>query len=99
LHFRGAKEGQIDTRGRSSVEVEQILPPHEPVQDPRDFYACDSPVLDNPNSDLDVESYKSAKEFEDDVDPGVQDGPQASGSFVRPSVSFSCLTCAYITKR
>ncbi|KAH9019778.1 hypothetical protein EDB85DRAFT_1896500 [Lactarius pseudohatsudake] len=75
-------EVQIDPHDRSSVEVEQILPPHEPVQDPRDFYACDSPVLDNPNSD--IELYESAKEFGENVDPRVQDGPQASGSFVRP---------------
>ncbi|KAH9176458.1 hypothetical protein EDB89DRAFT_1903237 [Lactarius sanguifluus] len=78
------REVQIDPHDRSSVEVEQILPLHKPVQDPRDFYACDSPVLDNSN--LDIELYESAKEFGENVDPGVQDGPRASGSFCMSSL-------------
>jgi hypothetical protein len=70
----------MDAHDRRSLEVEQILPSHEPVQDPRHFYASDSPL----NSDLEL--YKSAEEFEEDVDPGVQDesdDPQASSNFVR----------------
>ena len=41
-----SKEPPDDTRNRSSVEVEQILPCTEYGPDPRDFYASDSPVLD-----------------------------------------------------
>ncbi|KAI0250718.1 hypothetical protein BJV78DRAFT_1154849 [Lactifluus subvellereus] len=64
---------QRDTHDRSSIEVEQILPPNDPAQDPRDFYAPDSPVFDYPDSDQEL--YESAKEFEENDEPeGRGDG-------------------------
>ncbi|KAI9436905.1 hypothetical protein H4582DRAFT_2058379 [Lactarius indigo] len=54
------REVWIDPHNRSSVEVEQILPPH-------------------------IELYESAKEFEENVDLMVQDGPQASGNLMMPN--------------
>ncbi|KAH9953250.1 hypothetical protein BC827DRAFT_1159373, partial [Russula dissimulans] len=41
-----SKEPLNDAPSRSSVEVEQLLPSAEHDPDPRDFYASDSPVLD-----------------------------------------------------
>jgi hypothetical protein len=51
--------------------VEQILPCTERGPDPRDFYASDSPVLDD-YFDSGQDSYKSAEEFFECVDPEVQ---------------------------
>ena len=60
--IRAASKGkQKNVYDRSSVEVEQILPPIEPVHDPRNLYASDSPVIEDPDSD--EELYKSAEEF------------------------------------
>ena len=60
--IRAASKGkQKDVYDRSSVEVEQILPPIEPVHDPRNLYASDSPVIEDPDSDKEL--YKSAEEF------------------------------------
>ncbi|KAH9014068.1 hypothetical protein EDB84DRAFT_1443993 [Lactarius hengduanensis] len=66
----------IDTFDRSSVEVEQILPPDEHVWDPRDFYASDSPVPFD--FDSDQELYRSAEEFDISNDTVVQNGYQSS---------------------
>jgi hypothetical protein len=52
------------------------------MQDPRKFYASDSPVFDY--SDSDEESYKSA---EDTLEPGDQE--QARGNSVGLHVSFA----------
>jgi hypothetical protein len=41
-----SKEPPDGSSSRSSVEVKQILPRTEHGLDPRDFYASDSPVLD-----------------------------------------------------
>ena len=41
-----SKKRLDDTRNRSLVEVEQILPCTERGPDPRDFCASDSPALD-----------------------------------------------------
>ena len=38
-----------------------MLPLNEPIEDPWHFYASDSPVCEDYNSDLDV--YKSAKDL------------------------------------
>lgn len=81
-----------DTCSRSSVEVEEILPSDEHVQDPRDFYASDSPVL--AELDSDQEMYRSAEEFDVSNDTEVQDGNQASNFVARP-MRFSCLACAF----
>lgn len=56
-----SKGKQKDVYNRSSVEVEQILPPIEPIHDPRNLYTSDSPVIEDPDSD--EELYKSAEEF------------------------------------
>lgn len=78
-----------DARSRSSVEVEveQILPSDKDFQDPRDFYAPDSPVL--VGLDSDDEMYVSAKETEDSNDSEVRDDLPAGCSFVKHSVCFS----------
>lgn len=64
----------------------------EHVQDPRDFYASDSPML--VELDSDQELYRSAEEFEVSNDTEVQDEHQGSNFVARP-VRFSCLTCAF----
>jgi len=84
----------LDTYNRSSLEVEQILPSDEHVQDPQDFYASDSPVL--VDFDSDQELYRSAEEFEIRNDTEVQDEHQGSNFVVCP-VLFSCLVYAFIT--
>ncbi len=83
-----------DTYNRSSLEVEQILPSDEHVRDPQDFYASDSPVL--VDFDSDQELYRSAEEFEIRNDTEVQDEHQGSNFVVCP-VLFSCLVYAFIT--
>jgi hypothetical protein len=62
-----SKEPTDDTHNRSSVEVEQILPNTEHGPDPRDFYAADSPVLDE---------YFDAGQGSGCVDPEVEDDDQ-----------------------
>jgi len=79
---RSAQRLAGDTRDRSSVEVEQILPSDEHVQDPQDFYTSDSLVL--VDFDLDQELYRSAEEFEMSNDLEVQDEHQGSGFAARP---------------
>jgi hypothetical protein len=44
--FMASKEPLDDTLNRSLVKVEHILPCTEHGLDPRDFYAPDSPVLE-----------------------------------------------------
>ncbi len=56
-----------DIHDCSSVEVEEMLPPNEPVEDPRHFYASDSPVCKDFNSDSEV--YKSAKDLSEAIEP------------------------------
>ena len=56
-----SKGKQKDVYDRSSVEVEQILPPIEPVHDPRNLYASDSPVIEDLDSDKEL--YRSAEEI------------------------------------
>jgi len=60
------KGKQKEAHDRSSVEVEQLLPPVEPVHDPRKFYASDSPVIEDPDSD--EELYKSAEEDAENIE-------------------------------
>lgn len=67
-----------------------IPPADEPIQDPRNFYAADSPVFSN--SDSDQELYESAVDFEETLEPEDQDGERAGGSSLGLRVSFSCLT-------
>ena len=62
---------------RSSVEVEQLLPQIEPDHDPRNLYASDSPVIEDPDSD--EELYKSAEEVVEHVDLKSQDDGTAKG--------------------
>lgn len=70
--------------------MEQILPRTEHGNDPRDFYASDSPVLDE-YFDSGQDFYKSAEEFFECVDPEVQDDDQVESSTVC-HVWFSYLT-------
>ncbi|KAH9168602.1 hypothetical protein EDB89DRAFT_2073753 [Lactarius sanguifluus] len=85
-----SKELQNDTCNRSSVEVEQILPSTEHVPDPQDFYASDSPVLDD-NFDLDQDFYESAEEFLERVNLEVQDDHPVRSSFTGSHICFSHL--------
>ncbi|KAI9437868.1 hypothetical protein BJY52DRAFT_1229997 [Lactarius psammicola] len=86
---RTASKGkQKEAHDRSSVEVEQLLPLVKPVHDPRNFYASDSPVIEDPDSDQDL--YKSAEEDVENVEldgqgDGVADSSN-SGSNVRSSL-------------
>lgn len=79
---------------RSSVEVERILPPlqaDEPIQDPRNFYASDSPVFEEVDSDQG--RYKSADEFEGGIDPEGQGDGSAGDSNARLNVPLFHITC------
>jgi len=71
---------------RSSVEVEQLLPQTEPVHDPRNLYASDSPVIDDAESD--EELYKSAEEVAENVDLNGQDDSTTKGRNLEPGVRF-----------
>ncbi|KAH9180279.1 hypothetical protein EDB89DRAFT_2061994 [Lactarius sanguifluus] len=61
-----SKGKQKEVHNRSLVKVEQLLPPVEPVHDPRNFYASDSPVIEDPDSD--DELYKSAEEDMENIE-------------------------------
>jgi hypothetical protein len=67
-----------DAPNRSSVEVEQILPCAEHGPDPRDFYASDSPILD----EYFDSGQESTDEFLDCIDPEVQVDDQLENSVV-----------------
>lgn len=74
--------------------MEQILPCTEDgpdPADPRDFYAPDSPVLDE-DCDLGLDLYESAEEFMECVDPEIQGNDQGESSNAC-HVWFSYLTC------
>jgi len=87
-----SKGPPIDDPNRSTVEV---LPSDNNIQNPRDFYASDSPVMDDLNSDQDA--YKSADDFGGGDDPEVQVGHQVGSSSAGPSVRFSYIYLAYAT--
>jgi hypothetical protein len=57
--------------------VEQLLPQIEPVHDPRNLYASDSPVIEDPDSDEEV--YESAEEVAENIDLNGQDDGKAKG--------------------
>jgi len=80
------KGKQKDVHNHSSVEVEQLLPVH----DPRNVYASDSPVNEDPDSDEDV--YKSAEEVAENLDPDGQSDGAASESNSGPNVCSFYLT-------
>jgi hypothetical protein len=85
---------QRDVCDRSSVEVERILPPlqaDEPIQDPRNFYASDSPVFEEIDSDQ--ERYKSADEFEGSIEPEGQGNGMTGDNNARLNVTFFHVTC------
>jgi hypothetical protein len=75
--------------------MEHIPPAAEPIQDPRNFYAVDSPV--SRNSDSDQELYESAEDFEETLEPEDQGVEQVGGSSLGLGVSFSRFTCAVFT--
>jgi len=77
-----SKDPLDDTHNRSSVEVEQILPRTEHGVDPRDFYASDSPVLDE---------YFDLGQGSRFVNPEVEDDDQVE-SIIACHVWFSYLT-------
>jgi hypothetical protein len=81
FHLDSSNEPLDDTPNRSLVEVEQILPCTEHSLDPRDFYTSDSPVLDE-YFDSGQDSYESAEEFLECVNPKVQDDDQVESSTV-----------------
>ena len=76
-----------DTCGGSSVEVERAPPLGEQVHDPRDFYASDSPVV--VDLDSDQELYRSAEEFEVHNTPEVQDEHRFAARPVRLFLFFT----------
>jgi hypothetical protein len=57
------------------------------MQDPRKFYALDSPVFNNSDPDSDQELYKSAEET---LEPEDQDYEQVGGNSVGLHVSHGC---------
>ncbi|KAI9430424.1 hypothetical protein H4582DRAFT_2086977 [Lactarius indigo] len=73
-----SKGKQKDVNDRSSVEVEQLLPPVEPVHDPRNFYASDSPMIEDPDSD--DELYKPAEEDAENIKLDGQGDGEANES-------------------
>jgi len=77
-----SKELMDNTHNRSSVEVEQILPSTEHGLDPRDFYASDSPILDE---------YFNTGQGSGCVNPKVKDDNQVE-SIIAYRVWFSYLT-------
>ena len=77
---------------RSSVKVEQLLPQIEPVHDPRNLYASDSPVIEDPDSD--EELYKLAEEVAKNIDLNGQDDGPIKGCNSEPDVCFFHLTHA-----
>jgi hypothetical protein len=70
-----SEETLDDTPDRSSAEVEQILPCTEHVPDPRDFYASDSPIL-NEHFDPGQDSREPSEEFFECIDPEAQGDDQ-----------------------
>ena len=79
------------------VEVEQLLPPIEPVHDPRSLYASDSPVIEDPDSDSEL--YKSAEENAENVDLDGQGDTAANGSNSELNVCFLDLTRLVIANK
>lgn len=84
-----SKEPLYDAPSRSSVEVEQICAEHAP--NPRDFYASDSPLLDE-YLDPGQDSSKSSEEFSECLEPEVEDDDQVESSNTH-HVRSSYLTC------
>jgi hypothetical protein len=83
--IRTASKGkQKEIHDRSSVEVEQLLPVMEPVHDPRNLYASDSPEIEDPDSD--EELYKSAEEVAEMIDLDGQGDGAANESNLGPNV-------------
>ena len=66
-------------------------PANEHAQDPRDFYASDSPVLNN--SDSDQEVYESAEDFAETLETEDRGGEQVGSSSTGIRVSISRLVC------
>lgn len=62
---------------RSSAAAEHLLSANEHVQDPRNFYASQSPVLGDSDSDHDF--YECAENFGGTFEPEDQVGRQVSG--------------------
>ncbi|KAH9009727.1 hypothetical protein EDB84DRAFT_1446147 [Lactarius hengduanensis] len=77
---KGKQKGVYD---RSSAEVEQLLPVH----DPRNLYASDSPVIEDLDSD--EELYKSAEEVAENIDPDGQSDGAANKTFVFTGAMFA----------
>jgi hypothetical protein len=69
----------------------RTLPANEHTQDPRDFYASDSPVLNN--SDSDQEVYESAEDFAETLETEDRGGEQVGSSSTGIRVSISRLVC------
>ena len=61
-----------------------MLPLNEPVEDPQYFYASDSPVCEDYNSDSDV--YKSAEDLGELIETDDLAENVASGSNTRSNV-------------
>ena len=66
--------------------MEQLLPQIEPLHDPRNLYASDSPVVEEPDSD--EELYKSAEEAAENIDLNGQDDGTTKGRNSEQDVCF-----------
>lgn len=77
MAFRLASEGvQSNEPDRSSAAVEHLSSANEHVQDPRNFYASQSPVFGNSDSDHD---FHECEDFGETLEPEDQVGCQVSG--------------------
>ncbi|KAH8977011.1 hypothetical protein EDB83DRAFT_2327849 [Lactarius deliciosus] len=80
---RNTLRKQKETCDRSSSEVEQLLPPIEPSHDPRNFYASDSPVIEDPDLDEEPDKSKVVENIDQDgqgdrVDSESNGGPNSN---------------------
>ena len=75
--------------------MEHIPPAAGPIQDPRNFYAADSPV--SRNFDSDQELYESAEDFEETLEPEGQGVEEVSDSSLGLGVSLSRFSCTVFT--
>ena len=68
---------QSNVLDRSYAAMEYPSSENEHVQDPRNFYASESPMFDN--SDSDHKFYECAEDFRETLEPEDQDSGQVSG--------------------
>ena len=80
----GVRCNELD---RSSVVTEHLLPENEHVHDPWNFYASQSPVFGNSDSDHDF--YECAEDFGETFESEDQVGRQVNGQDIDVPVNSS----------